>query len=125
MVSGKMPMENIDLIQSEIDRVKNNQNELYALDRKKAEVMASIQTDLAEIKVKNQNMENDIAELKTDISDLKKTAATKEDVAEIKADVQEIKATINSRKWQAKDKVAIITAFISLVGVIAVALINK
>lgn len=119
------PMETMDLIQSEIDRIKNNQTDLYALDRKRSESMAHIEKDVAESKIKIQNMETDIQEVKSDVAQVKKDMATKEDLKQINESIKHINEKLDSRKWQPKDTAAIVTALLSLIGVIFMAIANN
>lgn len=127
-----MQCEAHDLLISELERVKNNESQLYELDRKRQTQLADIQSSISEIKVKNQNMENDIQELKTDMSHVKTDMSeVKTDVSEVKAVVTNLDATVNeinkraaSKRWQPQDYVAIIVAALALAGTIVTALLK-
>lgn len=114
-----------DIMYQELQRVKDNQSELYSLERKKSDEMSEIKEDIATLKQSGKTMQQDIEELKNGMEEVKATtSALKTDVKGLKQDMTDIKESIQNKKWKPADYVAIIVAFISMVGTVAVAIIS-
>lgn len=131
-----MKCEAHELLEREIERCKNNEQELYTLDRTRSQTMAEIQQDIAEIKVDSKNMKEDLKEFKQDLSTVKQEQSeVKTDVKdlnkkveEVQIEVKEIKKivekTVQKKKWEPKDLAIVIVALLSLIGTIVTALIK-
>lgn len=121
-----------DLLVSELDRVKDNQSELYELDRKRSDDMSEIRSDIATLKSAGSIMQKDIEDLKTGVTEVKNvTSELKNDIIQVKSsvsgmqlDISKIKESIQGKKWKPADYVAIIVAFISMIGTVAVTIIT-
>lgn len=53
-----------DLISNEIDRLKTNDSELYALDREKTKLIMETKEDISEMKAEQRNQRASLEELK-------------------------------------------------------------
>lgn len=122
-----------EILLKEIDRVKNNQTDLYSLDRKRAETLSDMQSDIAEIKTDSQHMKQDITELKEKLETVEKNQVDmkedqiefKSDLKEIKTDMKELKENFKGTRWQPKDICVIIVAIISLLSSVLVCLLGR
>ena len=94
-----------EMLERELNRCKDNEQELYSLDRKRAEQMAEIQKDITEVKTKMDDLETDVAEIKIEVKEIKRIT------------------TENSqrKKWEPKDYCVVIVALLSLIGTIITA----
>lgn len=133
---NNMKCEAHDLLEKEINRCKDNEQELYTLDRKRAQDMAEIKSDIAEIKADHKNMKEDIiefkkdlnivkleqAEMKTDVKDLKKLQeVTQQEVKSLKTLTEN---SLSKKKWEPKDWTVVIVALLSLAGTIITAFLR-
>ena len=121
-----------NLLEKELTRIKDNQAELYSLDRQRQQKIAGIQSDVTVIKTKQAQMEQDIKELDlkvTQTNEKVQTVDTKVETINIKVDemsqdVKFLTQKMCEKKWTPKDKAPIIVALISLLGTIIVALLK-
>lgn len=125
-----MKCEAHDFLEKEIQRCKDNEAELYQLDREQSKVMNEIQRDVTELKIGTKKMEEDVKQLKTDMAEVKtkvdsqaiETEAIKAGMNEIKTEVKEIKSITmkqaEKKHWEPKDYVAVIVAALALIGTI-------
>lgn len=151
VAEGGNDMDASELMQKEIDRVKENQSQLYSLDREKQKVMTDIQTDIAEIKAEHKNTKEDMSEVKKDVTEMKREISdinntvsevkhkvesleSKFDVTdkkvdavkdEVVAEIKTLKNDMNRNKWQPKDWCVIIVAAFSLIGTLLTAILTK
>lgn len=131
-----MKCEAHELLEREINRCKDNEQELYSLDRERSKVMAEIQQDLAEIKANHKNMKEDMQEFKKDMDLVKGgLSEVKEDVSGLKTDMSVVKTQVNKIKeiteaqaakkvWTPKDWAVIIVAALSLAGTVITAILK-
>lgn len=113
-----------EILVQELDRVKNNQSELYSLDRERREQLSDIQNSITQIREENQNMKNDITELKTDMSSVKADMGTvKQDLASVKTSITKIEAN-TKKSWEPKDYVAVIVAVLAMAGTVLSAILK-
>lgn len=127
-----MGCEAHNMLTEDLNRVKNDISDIYQLDRDRVKVMTDIKTDVTELKVKQEKMNEDIKELKkgqteldNKVTKLDKTVSTiNETTNNMQNDIKSIKTVMNDSKWQPKDYVVIIVALLSLAGTIITALIK-
>lgn len=132
-----------ELLEREINRCKDNEQELYSLDRKRAEDMANIIEKIANITANQTHMQQEMSEFKNDIGqlDLKveqlqakfeqvegKVDNVNREMPELKSEVKEIKKLVEiqsqRKKWEPKDYCVVIVAILSLAGSIITTLIK-
>ncbi|MBO7714441.1 MAG: hypothetical protein J6S85_12770 [Methanobrevibacter sp.] len=105
-----MDNEVYKMIMQEIQHIKENQSQLYDMDRQRIET-------LAELKADNTNMKKDIEEVKDEIREFK------DDMKSVKKDISEINTKLNNKpRFTGKDIALIIVALIGLAGTILTAL---
>lgn len=127
-----MKCEAHELLESEINRCKDNEQELYELDRKRAQTMAEIQKDIAEIKTDHKHMKEDIQEFKKDLGAVKSNQSEmkldvkelKQNMQQVQAEVKDVKSLLQTKKWEPKDYCVIIVALLSLAGTIITVLVK-
>lgn len=114
-----MPEGTNRMIETELERVKDNQSELYELDRKRQQDIATMRSDITEIKTEQKFIKEDVTELKTDMAGVKTDMAEfKTNQKEMQQDIKSIRSSIENHRWQPKDYVAVIVAVLALVGTV-------
>lgn len=128
--------DNTELLSREIERLKNNDQELYSLDRQRAATMSDIQQKVTKIQTEQEAMKEDLQEFKKDLGSVKdkvEVVDSKVDKVETKVDsiqseVSQVKGIIQNTAakttWTPKDKAIIIVALISLAGTIITAFLK-
>ena len=125
-----------NIIERELNRIKDNQSELYSLDRQRQKDNAEMAADLREIKTEQQVMKKDITELKTSMSEVNDRVNTMDnkmdkmgsDISNLNTVVTNINQKVNqmteNKKWQPKDIALIVVAALSMTGVIVSAILT-
>ena len=125
-----------NIIENEINRLKDNDRELYSLDRKRQQEIAEMTADVRVIKNEQQIMKKDITELKSRMDEVnEKTADMCQKVDRITTDIENVKKLtgsmnntlnqyMNKPKWQPKDYCVVIVAALSMIGVIVSAVLS-
>lgn len=132
MQQDGIQMDAQDLMIQDIMRLKENDKELYDLDRKKTELIMELNTNLKEVVVEQKVIKKDVNELKDKMSKVEtSTAATnadvnnlKSDMQEVKEDMKEVKQVVTSKKWQPKDIAVIVVAVLALCSSVITTLIT-
>ena len=132
MQQDGIQMDAQDLMIQDIMRLKENDKELYDLDRKKTELIMELNTNLKEVVVEQKVIKKDVNELKDKMSKVEtSTAATnadvnnlKSDMREVKEDMKEVKQVVTSKKWQPKDIAVIVVAVLALCSSVITTLIT-
>lgn len=131
-----MPCEAHNMMENELSRIKDNQSELYSLDRQRQKEIADMTADVREIKAEQQTMKEDINELKIGMSEANtKITGLDNKVDKINIEMENVKAVTSSMndkltqftakaKWQPKDYCVVIVAVLSLIGVIVSAILS-
>lgn len=108
----------------EITRIKDDERELYALDRERQKVMADIQQDIREIVTEHKSVKKDLETVHKEITGIKNNISeVNSKVSSIETKVDTITQTINNTAWTPKDKGIVIVAVLSLIGTLATALL--
>ncbi len=125
-----------NIIERELNRVKDDLSELYTLDRQRQKESAEMAADLREIKTEQQVMKKDITELKTSMSEVNKSVNAMgskmdkmgSDISSLNNVVTNINQKVNqmteNKKWQPKDIALIVVAALSMTGVIVSAILT-
>lgn len=125
-----------NIMERELNRIKDNQSELYSLDRQRQKDNAEMAADLREIKTEQQVMKKDITELKTSMSEVNDRVNTMDnkmdkmgsDISNLNTVVTNINQKVNqmteNKKWQPKDMALIVVAALSMTGVIVSAILT-
>lgn len=125
-----------NIIENELNRIKDNESELYSLDRQRQKEIAEMKADVREIKTEQLNMKKDINVLKNGVSETntrlnkveKKVDTLQTELESIK-DVttstnNKLEALTKQHKWQPKDYTVVIVAAFSMIGVIISAILS-
>ena len=125
-----------NIIEQELNRVKDDLAELYTLDRQRQKESAEMAADLREIKTEQQVMKKDITELKTSMSEVNehmnkidnKMDKMGSDISNLNNIVTNINKKVSQmteeKKWQPKDIALIVVAALSMTGVVISAILT-
>lgn len=127
-----MTCEAHDMIVQELSRMKDDESQLYELDRQRQATAAQMQSDITEIKTEQKQMKKDLKDLGDKMDQNNSRLALVEiqmntmqsDVAKINENINSISKNLNEKKWTPKEYVTIIVALLSLIGTITVALLK-
>lgn len=128
--------DTLELFRAELERCKNNEQELYSLDRQRAAAMSDIQQKVTKISTEQEVIKEDVKEFKKDLGSVVNKVEgieSKVDKVEVKVDSIQLEVTqikkitqeaAERKQWQPKDIAIIVVALISLIGTIVTALIK-
>lgn len=86
-----------EMFANELMRVKQNQTDLYNLDRKKMEEISLMQSKLAAIEEGQKGTKEDVAELKNGQKEMtKEITAVKSDVSDVKLKVEKVESKVDN-----------------------------